>query len=60
MQNMAGNGRSYKVEDVTRENGIVAVNGHLWDVRDICFGDEGFTEPIPLKGEKVTFDPCEL
>ena len=59
MRDMAGNGISYEVKQVNN-NGIVEINEYVWDVRDICFGDEEFMHPIRLKGEKVTFDPCEL
>ena len=60
MRDMAGNGKSYYIDDVRRDNDIVEINGYVWDAQDICFGDEGFTEPIPLKGKKQTFNPCEL
>ena len=59
MKAMAGDQNTYKVESVNT-NGVVLIKGFIWRPEDLISAEEGYLDPLPLKGKIVTFNPCDL
>lgn len=63
MHRMAGDRKIYKVQHISSDNyhdTIVQVNNFVWMPQDLINAEEGYKQPVTVKGKKETFDPSEL